>query len=100
MTTGVAAAHAPSGSTVSTTVSQAVASTQRYVAYIANTGPVNTQAASTPVTVTWSSSSSPPAPAVTALSPSYGSSLGGTSVTIKGANFTGATAVRFGSTAA
>lgn len=38
----------------------------------------------------------PPAPAVTAVSPSSGSKLGGTSVTLTGSSFTGATAVRFG----
>ena len=40
------------------------------------------------------------APTVTAVSPSTGSTSGGTSVTITGTNFTGATAVNFGSTAA
>ncbi len=40
------------------------------------------------------------APAVTAISPSTGPATGGTSVTITGANFTGATAVKFGSTSA
>jgi hypothetical protein len=40
------------------------------------------------------------APTVTGLSPSTGSVLGGTSVTITGTNFLGATAVNFGSTAA
>ena len=38
-----------------------------------------------------------PVPAVTAISPSSGSSSGGTSVTITGTGFTGATAVDFGS---
>ncbi len=37
-----------------------------------------------------------PAPAVTHVLPNYGSSLGGTLVTITGTNFTGATAVHFG----
>ena len=41
-----------------------------------------------------------PQPAVTAISPNSGSPSGGTAVTITGANFTGATAVRFGSNAA
>jgi hypothetical protein len=40
------------------------------------------------------------APAVTALSPSSGSTSGGTVVTLLGSNFTGASAVSFGSTAA
>ncbi len=39
-------------------------------------------------------------PVVTAISPSVGSTGGGTTVTITGANFTGATAVTFGATAA
>ncbi len=39
-------------------------------------------------------------PAVASVSPSSGPAAGGTSVTISGANFTHATAVRFGSTAA
>ncbi len=37
------------------------------------------------------------APAVSSVSPTNGSTAGGTSVTIKGTNFTGATAVKFGS---
>ncbi len=42
----------------------------------------------------------PPAPAVTQVNPSSGPTAGGTSVTITGTNFTGATGVAFGSTAA
>jgi hypothetical protein len=42
----------------------------------------------------------PPAPAVTAVAPASGPTLGRTSVTITGTNLTGATAVAFGSTAA
>jgi len=41
-----------------------------------------------------------PQPAVTAISPSNGVPSGGTTVTITGSNFSGATAVHFGSTAA
>ena len=40
------------------------------------------------------------APAVTGLSPTSGPAAGGTSVTITGTGFTGATAVDFGTTAA
>src|SRR4051794_17442112 len=38
-------------------------------------------------------------PSVTAVSPTSGSSTGGTSVTVSGTNFTGARTVRFGTTA-
>src|SRR6202035_5838885 len=41
-----------------------------------------------------------PAPTVSSVSPTSGSSAGGSSVTITGTNFTGATAVNFGTTAA
>lgn len=37
-----------------------------------------------------------PAPAITALAPTHGPASGGSSVTITGSNFTGATAVKFG----
>ena len=40
------------------------------------------------------------APAVTSISPTSGPAVGGTSVTITGSNFTGATAVKFGANAA
>jgi hypothetical protein len=43
---------------------------------------------------------SAPAPAVTAVSPNTGSSAGGQTVTLTGTNFSGATAVTFGGTAA
>lgn len=41
-----------------------------------------------------------PAPTVTAVSPNSGTTAGGTSVTVTGTNFTGATALTFGGTAA
>ncbi len=41
-----------------------------------------------------------PAPTVTSISPNTGTTLGGTSVTLTGTNFTGATAVTFGGNAA
>ena len=43
---------------------------------------------------------STPAPAVTAINPSTGPAAGGTSVVITGSDFTGATAVKFGTAAA
>jgi cyclophilin family peptidyl-prolyl cis-trans isomerase len=62
------------------------------------------------VTATTSSGTSPTsssdqfsyvaAPTVTAISPNSGAAAGGTSVTITGTNFSGATAVKFGSAAA
>jgi hypothetical protein len=42
----------------------------------------------------------PPPPAITSISPSSGLSTGGTTVTITGSNFTGATKVTFGPVAA
>jgi len=42
----------------------------------------------------------PPTATITSISPSSGTTLGGTSITITGANFTGATAVAFGGLAA
>jgi hypothetical protein len=69
-------------------------------------------AGSYPVTLTVRDSLSVPAtdshltisvgslPAVTSVTPSTGSSLGGTAVTLYGAHFTGATGVSFGATAA
>jgi hypothetical protein len=42
----------------------------------------------------------PPRPIVTSIAPTNGPTTGGTSVTIAGANFTGATAVRFGAAVA
>ena len=46
------------------------------------------------------SSGPPAAPTVTSLNPTSGSTVGGTSVTITGTNLSGATAVKFGTTAA
>jgi hypothetical protein len=50
--------------------------------------------------VTITSSPPPPAPAVSAVSPASGPSTGGTSVTITGSGFTGASAINFGTSAA
>jgi hypothetical protein len=46
------------------------------------------------------SSAPPPAPTVTAVSPASGPTTGGTSVTVTGTGFTGASAVKFGTVAA
>ncbi|HLG67473.1 MAG TPA: IPT/TIG domain-containing protein [Acidimicrobiales bacterium] len=62
------------------------------------TGPVglvSQGAVSSPVTVIWEG-----APTITAVAPATGPTAGGTSVTITGANFAGASSVMFGSTAA
>jgi hypothetical protein len=109
----VAVAHTPSGVTVSAPVTKATAQTDRYVAaydactVFPNPCPPGALAipgardggVSAPVTVTWSVPS-PLAPTVTAVSPTSGSTAGGTSVTITGTNLTGATAVDFGGKAA
>jgi len=55
------------------------------------TGPGGTSAITTADKFTYG-------PVVTSVSPNSGSHLGGTTVTIKGAGFTGATSVQFGST--
>lgn len=52
------------------------------------------------VTINLSGTFVPPVPTVTALSPTSGTAGGGTSVTLTGTNFTGATAVNFGGTPA
>lgn len=52
------------------------------------------------VTATCTPAAVAAAPAVSAISPSVGPALGGTSVSITGTDFTGATAVMFGATAA
>ncbi len=54
VTTGSVVGHVTSGTTTSTTVTQSAATTQRYVAYIANLGPTNAQAGSAPAVVVWS----------------------------------------------
>ena len=59
----------------------------------------DTAGTSTPATVTITVTP-PPTPTVSTVSPSQGTTAGGTSVAITGTNFTGATAVSFGGTAA
>jgi hypothetical protein len=53
-TTGQELAHAQSGSVVAATVSQPAATTHSFVAMVCNSGGVNAQASSSPVTITWS----------------------------------------------
>jgi hypothetical protein len=69
----------------------------------AGSGPVDvtvTTAGGTSVTSAADEFTYIPQPAVTAISPNSGVPSGGTTVTITGSNFTGVTAVRFGSAAA
>ena len=49
--------------------------------------------------LTASNGTPPPAPTVTGLSPTSGSTAGGTTVTITGTNFSGVTGVKFGTVA-
>ncbi|HTZ08842.1 MAG TPA: IPT/TIG domain-containing protein, partial [Acidimicrobiales bacterium] len=99
-------AQTATGSTLTTSVSRSTAGTARYVGEIDDCpggGPVNPTtcplapifATSAPALVTWWQ-----APAVSAVNPSSGPSGGGTSVTISGSGFTGASAVQFGATPA
>jgi RHS repeat-associated protein len=97
--TGQFVFHTNAGKTMSTTVSQPTGVTKRYVAQVDSGGGPPVQAVSSPQVVTWSTPVTN-GPVVSSLSPISGVSTGGTSVTITGANFTGATAVKFGSTAA
>ncbi|HEY3815345.1 MAG TPA: IPT/TIG domain-containing protein, partial [Caulobacteraceae bacterium] len=62
------------------------------------TTPVGTSVARTLDHFTYTGAA--PAPAVTAISPTSGSTAGGASVTITGSNFTGATGVKFGAASA
>lgn len=96
-TTGAEIAHVGYGTTLTTRVTQYEATTRRYVALISNFDGANPQAGSGPQVVTWPT---PPRPTVTGISPSRGPAAGGTSVTISGTGFGGASAVSFGSAAA
>jgi hypothetical protein len=98
VTTGTELVHVGSGTTVSVSVSQSSTTVQRYVAYVCNAGGANAQADSSPAVVTWGNPI--PAPTVSSVSPANGPTAGGTAVVITGTNLTGATAVKFGTTAA
>jgi hypothetical protein len=64
--------------------------------YIVVTGPGGTSALVGAAIFTYK----PPAPAITAISPTSGTTAGGTTVTVTGSGFTGATRVAFGGVAA
>jgi IPT/TIG domain len=98
VTTGTELIHGGSGTTLSTSVSQASAVSHRYMGYVSNANMTNAQANSTPVVVSWGGSATPPA--TSGVAPGSGPAAGGTAVTITGTNFTGATAVKFGNVAA
>ena len=53
-TTGQEVVHLSAGSVIAATVSQPAPTTHSFVAMVCNRGGANTQASSTPVTVTWS----------------------------------------------
>lgn len=94
VTTGTELLHTSTGTTISTVVNQAAASTHRYVALVCNVLGGNPQAASAPQVVVWGTGAT--SPTVTAVAPPSGSTAGGTSVGLTGTGFTGATQVYFG----
>ena len=73
-----------------------------YTVTLTANGAAGTTAATAPITITVPSASGPPPglPAVTGVSPASGPAAGGTTVTITGSGFTGATKVAFGTLAA
>jgi len=97
VTTGTSLAHATTGTSLSATVSESSAIAQDYVAEIDNSGAKNIQANSLPVMVTWGSSLT--GPTVTEVSPTQGSTGGGTPVTVTGTNFVNGDTVKFGGSA-
>jgi hypothetical protein len=88
-------AQAPSFTVDSSTSITAVAPAGTGTVYVTVTTPAGTSAINRSVHFAYM-----PAPAVKRLSPDSGSAAGGTAVTITGTNFTGASAVMFGTTAA
>jgi hypothetical protein len=87
---------ATSFSVVSDTQITAVSPAQTGAHYIVVTGPGGTSPTVAAAIFTYK----PPAPAITGISPASGPAAGGTSVTITGSGFTGATRVAFGGVAA
>ena len=80
-----------------------------FTGFSAGTGSATGCTGTSPCTFTLNANSSvtatfeleaPPAPTVTSVAPNKGTTAGGTAVTITGTNLTGATEVKFGSTAA
>ncbi len=125
VSTGTVLKRVTSGTSFSTSVSQAVASIHRYVARIDNgttvysvsapavvtwgtpaattTSTSTTSTSTTPTTSTSTTSTTQPAgtgPVVTGVSPPSGPAAGGTVVTVTGSGFTAATTVSFGAKAA
>jgi hypothetical protein len=87
---------ATSYTVVSATQITAVSPAQTGAHYVIVTGPGGTSPTVAAAIFTYK----PPAPAITAISPSSGPPAGGTSVTITGSGFTAATKVAFGGVAA
>jgi hypothetical protein len=98
--TGSIIAHTGWGNTVSATVTQTQAATKRYLAQVDKSGGTQVQAASAPLVVTWSGAPTASAPAVTSVSPTYGPSGGGSTVTVAGSGFAPDAWVSFGGVAA
>jgi hypothetical protein len=100
-TYSLSAGTLPAGTTLNTstgTVSgtPTTAGAFNYTIEVTDSGSPTAQTA----TATTSGTITPPTPTVTAVSPNGGAPAGGTSVTIAGANLTGASAVAFGGNAA
>jgi glucose/arabinose dehydrogenase len=93
---GFGAVSATSFTVVSDTKITAVSPAQTGAHYITVTTTGGTSATSAAAIYTYK----PPAPVITGISPSSGPPAGGTSVTITGSGFTGATRVAFGGVAA
>ncbi len=100
---GTAAAGTTSGVTYAVTAEANVAAYDPGVSGAlspaATQSPAGTSS-SVGVLLSASTGAPPPPPTVTAVSPATGSTAGGTGVTITGSNFTGASAVTFGTVAA
>ena len=85
---------------VSNTATQIVVTSPAHAAGLVDVRVTNPSGTSAVVAADQFTYVAPAPPAVTSVSPNSGSTGGGTSVTITGTNFTGATSVAFGTTAA